>query len=225
MFKKQSFESNIYMKLLRYVYIAFTSSLCFTLVNLPLFFAVIILAIDVRNIPVFALTLLFVGPGVTSLFYVLDNLFREKDVEPVITFFQGYKKFWVKGLLYGLIAWLSIIVLFSDIYIFAKLPWGKWLIPFFLVLSGLALSLSINCWYFQIRNPLSGIKDVLRLAFYWSLKKWYVSVLNIVLFTSIFILMVLKPQFGFVIVPSILLGIIYLNMSFERLKKIAAKDK
>ena len=60
MFAKQRFDTNIYMKLFRWAYILLMGTLCFSLVNLPFFFATISLAIDVRNVLFFALSLSFV---------------------------------------------------------------------------------------------------------------------------------------------------------------------
>ncbi|MBO6454636.1 DUF624 domain-containing protein, partial [Enterococcus faecalis] len=46
---------------------------------------------------------------------------------------------------------------------------------------------------------------------YYGLRKWYVSCLNVFLLFSMFAMMFLKPQFGFVVTPVLFLGIIYLN--------------
>ena len=155
MFAKQRFDTNIYMKLFRWAYILLMGTLCFSLVNLPFFFATISLAIDVRN-----------------------------------------------------------VLFLADVYVFAKLPGGQWLIPFFLLLLIIGVAVSINAWYYQVRNPQATMKDVLRLAFYMALKKWYASLLNLVLFAAIFAVMLLKPQFGFVITTSLFAGMMYLNLSF-----------
>lgn len=213
MFKKQSFENNIYMKIFRWAYILLIGNLLFSIVNIPFFFAAICLALDVRNIPLFGLSLLFVGPAAISLLYLIDRFKEEKDVEPVKEFFRGFRRLGLKGLVFWLIGWFGIIVGIADMLFFADLPMGQWLIPFFLILILIALSVSINSWYFQVRNPESPFKDVLRMASYYALRKWYVSIINVILFALIFVLMILKPQFGFVLTPVLFLGIIYLNAS------------
>ena len=214
MFAKQRFDTNIYMKLFRWAYILLMGTLCFSLVNLPFFFATISLAIDVRNVLFFALSLLFVGPGFVALFGMIDVFKEHKDVEPVKEFLRKYRQFGLRGFLYGLIGWGASVVCLADVYVFAKLPGGQWLIPLFLILMIIGLAVSINAWYYQVRNPQATMKDVLRLAFYMALKKWYASLLNLVLFAAIFAVMLLKPQFGFVITTSLFAGIMYLNLSF-----------
>ena len=164
MFAKQRFDTNIYMKLFRWAYILLMGTLCFSLVNLPFFFATISLAIDVRNVLFFALSLLFVGPGFVALFGMIDVFKEHKDVEPVKEFFRKYRQFGLRGFLYGLIGWGASVVCLADVYVFAKLPGGQWLIPLFLILMIIGLAVSINAWYYQVRNPQATMKDVLRLA-------------------------------------------------------------
>lgn len=195
----------------RWAYIFLMGNLCLLIMNLPFSLASLILAIDVRNLAVFLFALLFFGPGMIALLAVINELKEEKDVAPVHFFFQSVKKFGARGLFYWLAGWFGTVVALSDILFFSKLSNGKWLIPFFLLALVLAIAFSINCWYFQIRNPENGIKDVARLAFYCTVKKWYFSILNVVLLLIILVLMILKPQFGFILTPSILAGLIYLN--------------
>ncbi|MHC5249676.1 DUF624 domain-containing protein [Enterococcus sp. LJL90] len=211
MFKKQSFENNIYMKIFRWVYILLIGNLLFSLVNIPFFFAAVCLALDVRNIPLFALSLLFVGPATIALLHLIDRFKEEKDVEPVKEFFKGFRKLGIKGLIFWLIGWFGIIIGVTDMIFFAEIPQGQWLIPFFILLVTVALAITINSWYFQVRNPNSPFKDVLRMASYFALRKWYVSIVNVILFALIFVLMLLKPQFGFILTPALFMGIIYLN--------------
>ncbi|MGX7133036.1 DUF624 domain-containing protein [Enterococcus songbeiensis] len=209
--RKQTFENNIYMKLFRWAYIFLMSSLCFTLVNLPFFFATISLAIDLKNTLFFLVALLFWGPGMIALIAMIDRFKEEKDVQPVKYFFSAFRQFWLRGLIYWLIGWFSIVVALTDVAFFAKLPNGQWFIPLFLVLAIVGLSFSINSWYFQVRNPESGIKSVMQMAIFYVLRKWYFSLLNSLLFLIIPLLMILKPQFGFTITPSLFAGLIYLN--------------
>lgn len=213
MLRKQTFDNNLYMKMFRWVYIFLLSSLCFTLVTLPFFLSVVFLAVDSRNIVPFTVSLLFFGPAMSALFTVVDRLKQEQDVSPVRQFFRGYQRFAIRGLFFWLPGWLGSIIAVVDIFFFSKVSNGQWLIPFFLLIAIVGIALSINCWYFQIKNPEASIKDVFNLSMYYVLKKWYISLLNVFLYVLIPLLMLLKPQFGFLITPSLLAGLIYLNAS------------
>ena len=77
--------------------------------------------------------------------------------------------------------------------------------------NDLGTSLMIHCDYFQVKNPELASKDILKTAAYFTLRKWYVSLLNVVLVALVLIVMVVKPQFGMTILPVLFLGIVYLN--------------
>ncbi|MBP1045866.1 DUF624 domain-containing protein [Enterococcus sp. BWM-S5] len=211
MFRKQTFDNNIYMKLFRWVYIVLMTSVCFTLTILPFFLAVLLLAIDSRNVLPFIGSLLFFGPAMPAVFSVIDSFKEELDVEPVHSFFKAYRRFWLQGLLLWLPGLAGTIIAAVDILFFIKVPNGQWLMPFFFILAAMGIALSINCWYFQMKNPTASIRAVFQISMYYIVKKWYISLLNVVLYLLIPLLMLLKPQFGFIITPSLLAGLIYLN--------------
>lgn len=211
MFRRPKFEDNIYMKMFRWVYILLIGNLCTLLAALPFTAAGLLLAIDVRNLPAFFICGLFAGPALMALLALLNEFKEQGDVEPVVFYFRAYRQFAARGLLYWLIGWFGILVSLTDILFFASLPNGQWVVPFFLLLGILTTALSLNCWYFQVRNPNSGVKDVLRIAAFYTFKKWYFSLLNTVLFVAMIGLMLLKPQFGWLLTPALFLGLIYLN--------------
>lgn len=211
MFKKQTFDNNIFMKIFHWVYLLLAANLCFAIVNLPFCIVALTTAIDPRNIWLFALSLLPLGPALIVILAWTDKLKEEKDIDPVKSFFQLYKQFWKLGLLYGGIAWLVTVISVVDILFFMKMPNGKWILPFFVLLAILGLALMIHCDYFQVRNPELQAKDILKTSFYFSLRKWYVSLLNVVLLGLTLVTMVIKPQFGMTILPILFMGIIYLN--------------
>lgn len=211
MFTKQTFDQNIYMRMFRWAYIFLMVNLCFVLVNLPFFIITTSVAIDPRNIPLFLIGFLLVGPGVIAGISVIDTLKEQKDVDPVKEYFKKYKQFGLRGFIYGLIYWFGLVIGVTDILFFSRFSFGKWILPFFILLVLITLAVSINSWYFQIRNPESKIKDVLRIAFFYTFRKWYVSFLNVILFIFALGVMLLKPQFGFTLSLSLFFGLMYLN--------------
>ena len=186
MFTKQTFDNNIYMKIFRWLYILFIGNLGLLLVNIPFFIAVISLGL-------------------------IDTFKEEKELDPFKTFFQKFRQFGLRGFLISLLGLGSSIISVTDIFFFAKTTIGKWFIPLMVLLLIFGLAIMLNAWYFQVRNPQASFKDVFRISIYYGLRKWYVSCLNVFLLFSMFAMMFLKPQFGFVVTPVLFLGIIYLN--------------
>lgn len=213
MLRKQTFDNNIYMKLFRWGYIFLMSSVCFTIATAPFFLSVVLLAVDSHNLLPFIFSLLFLGPAMASVLSVIEVFKEEKDVEPVRQFLIGYRRFGLKGLLFWLPGWGGSVIAVTDILFFSTIANGQWLVPFFLLVAIVGLAFSINCWYFQMKNPKAAISAIFQIAFYYVLRKWYISLLNVLLYLLIPLLMLLKPQFGFLITPSLLAGLIYLNAS------------
>lgn len=211
MFKKQSFDTNIYMRLLRIVYIFLMLNIAFMIAVLPFFICVMVLALDIRNSLLFGVSLLFFGPSFLAVLSVLQKLKENKDVNPFTDFFRALKANYVRGFLYGAISVFGSIFVLGDIFFMTKITNGKWLIPLFIILFIVINGIVINLMYFQMRNPLRTTRDLLMVAAYYGLRKWYVAILNVCLLVGMGILMVVKPQFGFLLTPSILMGIVYLN--------------
>lgn len=211
MLKKQTFETNIYMKIFRWVYIVLIGNLCFLCVNSPFAIIAITTAIDGRNLFLFSIALLFFIPSSLTAIAWLNKWQEEKEFDPAKQFFQLYKSLWKKSFGLGGIGWIISLVASVDSLFFLKLSIGKWLLPFFFVLIFIATSVSINNFYLYLRNPQLKISIIYKASLYFSLKKWYVSLVNTLLFIAIPLVMVIKPQFGFLVTPVLFLGVIYLN--------------
>ncbi len=123
-------------------------------------------------------SLLFIGPGCIVMIGMTEELAKEKSFSPVRLFIKTFRQFWLKGFFYWLFAWIVSVIMIFDCFFFIRFSYGKWLIPLFVLLACLSVSFSINYWYFQVRNPASKPNQVLRIAFYYTLKKWYVSLLD-----------------------------------------------
>lgn len=213
MFKKQTFETNIYMKMFRWAYIFLVGNLCFLLVNLPFFLAAITCELDIRNSLFFLVALLFFLPATLTLLAWVHSWYEQKDIDPAKEFFQLYKLCWKRGFVLGIFGWLGTLIAIVDIVFFLRLDAaiGKWVLPFFFLLILFALALTINNFYFQVKNPQASVAQIYQTALYFTLKKWYLSLLNTALILTIPVVMVVKPQFGFTLVPALFVGIIYLN--------------
>ena len=211
MFKKQTFETNIYMKMFRWAYIILIGNLCFLCVNSPFAIVAITTAIDGRNLFLFCFALLFFIPSSFTVIAWVNKWKEEGAFDPAKQFFQLYKLLWKKSFCLGGIGWTVSLIAGIDSLFFLKLSIGRWFIPFFFVLILVATSVSINNFYLHVRNPQLKNIVVYKASLYFSLKKWYVSIMNTLLFLAIPLGMIIKPQFGFLVTPTLLFGAIYLN--------------
>ncbi|WP_430611066.1 DUF624 domain-containing protein [Enterococcus sp. DIV0876] len=212
MFTKPTFDNNIYMKIFQILYTALLANLCFWLAVFPFSAAALLLDINLGNIFWFAATSLWLGAGMISLIALIDQWIREKEIAPVKAFFCAMKSFGLKGFLYWLIGWGGIVIAIVDMRAFSYVTHGQWTYPFFLVLGVCSIGVSINSWYFQVRNPQAKMKDVLMMSFYYLIRKWYLSIINLSLFVFILLLIFIKPQIGLLLSPVVLTSLIYLNL-------------
>lgn len=215
MMKKQTFENNIYMKIFNWVYIFLSTSLLFSLFNLPFVLCVLMLAVDPRNALWFSLSLITFGPASIGALATIDEFFEEKNVSPVKAYFGYVKKYFLKGLAYWLPVLVLSFILIVDIKFFMiHMTVGRFILPLFIILIVLMVGLYLNAIYLQVKNPNHGIADVYRAAVYYLARRWYIAAINAAIFAIIPILMLVKPQFGMVITPSLGIFLIYMNSRF-----------
>ncbi|MBP1048282.1 DUF624 domain-containing protein [Enterococcus sp. BWM-S5] len=209
----RTFENNIYMKAFSWVYNLLVFNLLFTLMNLPLFLAFSLLAIDFRNLLFFLLAALPFGGAFAALLGSLQQFIQEKEDEPFKVFFSQMRSLWLKGTGYWLIAVSCLLIVAVDLLFFSATSLFRWVSPLFFIIGIIGLSAFLNSVYFQIRNPKMFRKAIYKISLYYTIRKWYAAVINSVLFMIIIGCMLLKPQFGYLLAPSLLGGLIYLNSS------------
>lgn len=210
--RKHDFEDNLYMIWIRRLYCLLSGGLLFSFTMLPLVFVVLTCAIVPENLVWFVLASCPLGVAWIALMAFLDQFWEQGDVEPVKAYAKAIKTFWRVGLSYWLLTVLIFGICMTDLFFLSQTRYFLWLSPSFLLLSGAVIGLFLNLCYFQIRNPGSTFKEVLRISLYYLLRKWYVTLINTILFLSLFIGMFLKPQFGFVLLPEAMGLLLLLNL-------------
>ncbi len=130
------------------------------------------------------ISLLPAGPALVALLSVMGKLVRDKDVDMTKDFFRAYKKNFFEALFY----WAGLLVILSVIYVDvlyfnsnAKLTVLKMfltVIAFIVISMALYIFPIISRFYFKV-------KDVLKTSFYYSIKKFPITVLNWILFVGL----------------------------------------
>lgn len=211
MFKTKTFENNIYMKLFRLAYIFLAGNICFLIVNLPFFFVVVTTAMDPRNIFFFILSAVPFLPASLTLIAWLDEWKSEKDINPFQLYFKLYRKMWKQSFILGGVGFFLSIISLMNALLLSQFTIGKWFSFFFVILAVALVALVINNFYFFVKNQEIKMSVVYTTSIYFVIRKWYFSFLNVVLIIMSLLLMVLKPQFGFLLSPVLFFGLIYLN--------------
>lgn len=209
--QKEDFMDNIYAKIFQYVYWFLMLNVCFFVTTLPLFISVFVLPIKIENMLLLFLSGITLGPAIKAVMGCVNQLIQTKDLSVFKDYIHYLKTNFVESFLSWVVFDIVLFIILSDISMFVLNELFLVGIPLFIVLAVLLIALMINTYYFRIMNPTHKFSDILKLALYCVLKKWWYTILNSVLFSLIIVLMFLKPQFGFFITPSILIYLMIKN--------------
>lgn len=209
--KKERFQENIYMKLIGKCYYILALNLLLALLLLPLILAINLLAFDWRNLFWFMLTALPFGGGLLASFGTVSLFLQEDSSTPVKDFGKMLRRFFKPSFKYWLPVLLVVSIVTVDLIALAKHPDYFWISGILILLVVLTIGLFLNCCYFQVRNPMHNGKDVLRISFYYTFRKWYVSVINVLLFSLLVTAAIIKSSVGLLVLPYLFIILIYLN--------------
>lgn len=212
--KKEEFlDNNLYANGFRMVYRLLMLNVCFTLTTSPLLITFSISALTINNWFFFMLASLTFVPSCLAIFKCLDKLAYEKELDVThdyMTFFtQDFKKSFGYGLLFSLLLTIGLV----DMVFVMRFPLFKGGLPLFVLFILLGTGLLVNTLYFYTRNPYQSSQNLVRIAVFYLVKKWYISIVNITLFGLLISALALKPPVGFFILPSLLSSVIYWNCS------------
>ncbi|MDH6363970.1 hypothetical protein M2139_000955 [Enterococcus sp. PF1-24] len=217
MLRKKNFENNIYMKMMEMVYFYLKANLLMLGLNLPLFLAVNFLELSIGNALIFFIALIplgiSIGAGFLIIFYREASKayqFPENLNKQILQLAKKLMGYWLMGL-------LSLLILLIDIVFFSKTQLFIWLFPGLLVLSVFTMGIMIQGIYFRIIYPNKRNIEILKWSVCLSIKKFYITIINVCLFLLLVITMVIKPQFGFLITPTIFMLLIYRNCTMLKI--------
>lgn len=197
---------------IRRLYCLMSGGMLFSLTLLPLVFTVLTTAIVPENLLWFLLASFPLGVAWMALMALLHQFWEDGDVEPVKVYLKAIKSFWRAGLSNWFLTLFVLGICLADLFLLSQTRYFLWLSPSLLLLSVAVIGLFLNLCYFQVCNPAAAFKDILRISLYYLLRKWYVTIINTILFISLFIGMILKPQFGFILLPELLGLLLLLNL-------------
>ena len=185
-------------------------NVCFFITTLPLMFAFVILKPTINALPFFFLASIPLGPTLFAASHCLAKIAREKEKQVFKVFFQYWRQNFKKSLTTTFLLVVVIVVGVVDLRFFSDYPMLSWLKPLVILLLSMALMVYSNLLFLQTKKDLR-LKELIKLGIYYAFKQLFISLVNGLLLTTLILGMVLKPAVGFLIFPSILLGILFWN--------------
>ena len=212
--KKEEFlDNNIYAKLFRMVYFFLIINVGFWLTTSPLFVLISLSALTLKNYYFFSLASLTLVPSIFAILKTLDLFINKEDVSFFKAYFKAFVSQFKKTFVYGLGLAMILTVCIVDIVFILEHPNFKLFLPFLILIMSMSTGVLLNQLYFSVRNPKQSEKAIWRIATYYGLKKWYITLLNVVILVVFLMALFLKPPVGFLILPSLLLFAVFWNCS------------
>lgn len=215
MAKRSFFDGPLYT-ITNYIYWFALSNIYFMLLNFLFIFFLMTPPVDASQgyssgyyVLLFIVSLP-IGPTITALLSVMGKIIREKDVSVTREYFKSLKQSFKQSFLAWFIELLLIVIMLGDIKFFGTRSYGAFLIPIFYVFIIIILILGLYVFPIISRFYLK-LSDVYKLAFYYAIKKFKVTLFNIFAIVASVFLMKMMPSIVIIFLGSIICYMIMLN--------------
>lgn len=224
MSKKREFGDGPIYTITNYIMWFFGGNIYFMLCNIPFLF--ILLSFNGNfTTEYWILFILFsipIGPAYTALLSVMGKLVRENDINLTRDYFKAYKTNFFQSLFFWTAQLVIFAVLLIDIRFFAIKSYGRFFIPIFYALMILDALVGIYIYPILSRFYLKNL-DIIKISFYYLVKKWKVTLSCVGLFIITYFL--LNTKSSSVVILFILAVLCYGIMFFQNdlLKELQIK--
>jgi len=201
-----------YAAIFNYGYWFLMLNLYFAIANIPFILALSILQFVPSNMIYYFITLIPMGPALAALMASLNKIVVEKDISVTKDFWKFYKGSFSSSILLWTITLSLLFILTIDIVVFMDKSIFAMASPLFIILSILLLNMVI-CGLVIMTKTKHKLKTLFILSFYYSIKKFYITFLNTALACFFIFILLLKPVFAFMVLPSLIFFLIVRNSS------------
>ena len=203
--KQREFYDKPLFSLFNHISWLLLGGLYFMVLNIPIIFFYTLTSIDANQ---FSIVLLFIclipfGPSLGALYSTMGEIIREKDISFSSYFFKAYKNNFKSNLKLWLLELILLTIFFIDYQYFYLNMTDKGFHIIFVILGIFILILGLYAFPINCRFNVK-LKDLLVLSFYYSIKRFHITLLKIVI-TLVAVFIVSKIHAILVLfIPSIL---------------------
>lgn len=184
--RKRQFEEGIIYTVTNYIWWFLLGSFYFALTNVLFIFVCFItnaLGTSLFNL-VTVISLIPTGPALVALFSVMGKIVRENDVNMTKDFFKAYRKNFSEALFYWILFLIILVIIYSDIIYINKNV--QFMAFKFIIISVKFILIAVACMLISVTFYILPIvsrfyftkKDVIKISFYYALKKIHITILN-----------------------------------------------
>ncbi|MEH7081253.1 YesL family protein [Neobacillus drentensis] len=201
-----------YTAVFNYGYWFLMFNLYFAIANIPFILALSTLQFVPSNMIYYFITLIPMGPALAALITSLNKLAVEKDISVTKDYWHFYKGKFSESMRLWSITLALLFILAMDIAVFMDKSVFALVSPLFIILSILLLNMVI-CGLVIMTQTKHTLKTLFILSFYYSIKKFFITFLNTILASFFIFILLIKPVFAFMLLPSVIFFLIVRNSS------------
>ena len=201
-----------YAAVFNYGYWFLMLNLYFAIANLPFILALSTLQFIPSNMIYYFITLIPMGPALAALIASLNKIVVEKDINVTKDYWHFFKGNFLESLRLWSITLVLLFILAMDLAVFMDKSVFAIVSPLFIILSILLLNMVI-CGLVIMTKTKHKLKTLFILSFYYSIKKFYITFLNTILASFFIFILLVKPVFAFMVLPSFIFFLIVRNSS------------
>ncbi|MBO0427890.1 DUF624 domain-containing protein [Vagococcus fluvialis] len=185
-------------------------NVCFFTTTLPLMMAFIMLKPAIFTIPIYFIVGIPLGPSLFSIVYCLNKISTEHEIQVFKAFFSYWKRVFKLSLILTMFLMMVISVGIVDLQFFSTISFLQWLNPVIILLISLSLIIYSNALFLHQKEK-SSVRELIKISIYVTFKNSIISFVNGLLLTVLILGMIIKPAFGFLILPSLLIAVLLWN--------------
>lgn len=198
------------VKFIDLIYGTLMVNIAFFSTMFPVLISIFLLSPELKNLFLFYLFFIPIGPSLISLFHV-TKIIRKKDVDNIFKkYYSTWRRYFKKGVIYFSYFFIVFVIALVDIHFFSKINWLTWLNSLIIIFMLLTISLLINV-FFQEMNGFS-FKELCFKALTITFIKPLWALANVLLLITLFLSMILQPVLGFLVFPGVISRIILKNI-------------
>ena len=192
-----SVSHSTYLTITGVVYLGLITNLLLVAASAPL--VVLLVTTDpALSWPLLAVVAPLCAPAVCGAFSAFRE-FGTGGTTPARAFYRGWKTSWGRALPLGAVLTVVLVVILVDVRFFSDSTLSVVVVPLLGVLAVVALGTGAVGLVAITDNPSTRLRHIMRAALYLSLRKWYLTVVT---------LLVLATQVAlFAMMPAIALGL------------------
>ncbi|MHA7987500.1 DUF624 domain-containing protein [Rathayibacter sp. CAU 1779] len=198
-----------------YAYALLLADVLLIVFNLPLAVMLFVTVDSLASWPFSLLLSLTLAPSLVGAFEVFRAMKTEGRPRPFAAFWQGYRRRGAAAFLVGLVTAAIVGFVLLDGTITAGTIWAPLLGPLFAVLGIGSVAAALFALAGLVVFEKASLRAIAKAALYLAVRRWYFSVVSLVMVALIGAAVLLQPVLGAALVPGILLYAVFANAQYS----------